>query len=522
MQRWKVLAMLMGVLLALPYTLLMAAGCVWLYQNGLLPLFLAVTSVAMLLGWVLTRLLKRTRSLKSTAGVQPAGNWPPAGEAAWREVERIADRAQANPPPLDEPDQWWRLLREVMIAVAKQFHPKSDQPALEVPLPDALQIVELVSHDLRTALRERVPGSHMLTINDFNRIKRLAAWWEPLYAAYRLAYLGFNPIAAVVREVRDVATGQMMSVSADEIHRWATAFCVRKAGFYAIQLYSGQLNVDEETFRSYTTKESRRQSGEASERDEHLAGEPLRILVLGQTKAGKSSLINALFGEVRAATDVIPLTTGIDPFVLEREGLPRTIILDTAGYAAAKGGTPIELDEALLKTDLVLLVCSARSAAREPDRAILADLRERFERDRHRAMPPVVVVLTHIDSLRPFNEWSPPYNLASPTTSKAQAIAAAVQAVADDLSMPDDHVVPVCLLPERRYNVDDGLMPAMLGVLPKAERAKLLRTLRQFRDEEYWQLLWQQAANTGRFLAKAGTAWAERKTDELARRITGR
>ena len=62
---------------------------------------------------------------------------------------------------------------------------------------------------------------------------------------------------------------------------------------------------------------------QAVERSEAMAGEPLRILVLGQVKAGKSGLINALFGETRAAVDVVPRTRHIEPFVLEREGMQR-------------------------------------------------------------------------------------------------------------------------------------------------------------------------------------------------------
>ena len=287
-QRWKILASLVAFLLALPYALLMIAGGLWLYEHGFLLPFIGTTSVAMLLGWFLARFVGHMKRPRLKLTQPPSSKWPPAGEAAWRDVETIAARAEADPPPIDKPECWWELLREVLVAVAKQFHPKSDQPALEVPLPDALQIVELVSHDMRTALRERVPGSHMLTINDFHRIKRWAGWWQHLYMGYRVVSFGLNPLAALVREVRDAASGHMMDQSADEIQRWATRFCVRRAGFYAIQLYSGQLQVDEETFRSYVTHVSQKQTSDAADREEQLAGEPLRVLVVGQTKAGWS------------------------------------------------------------------------------------------------------------------------------------------------------------------------------------------------------------------------------------------
>jgi uncharacterized protein len=56
---------------------------------------------------------------------------------------------------------------------------------------------------------------------------------------------------------------------------------VRRAGRYAIDLYSGQLEIADAAISTMT------------------AAKPLRIMVLGQAKAGKSSLINAIFGAVR-------------------------------------------------------------------------------------------------------------------------------------------------------------------------------------------------------------------------------
>ena len=67
-------------------------------------------------------------------------------------------------------------------------------------------------------------------------------------------------------------------------------------------------------------KPSRHDAEQDLQRAEALRKEPLRIIVVGQTKSGKSSLINALFDEYRAATDVVPRTDQVEPYVPESRG----------------------------------------------------------------------------------------------------------------------------------------------------------------------------------------------------------
>lgn len=62
--------------------------------------------------------------------------------------------------------------------------------------------------------------------------------------------------------------------------------------------------------------------------------EPLRLLVLGQVSSGKSSLINALFGDTKSAVSILPTTSEITPYILERDGLQQAIILDSADYGS--------------------------------------------------------------------------------------------------------------------------------------------------------------------------------------------
>jgi predicted GTPase len=157
-----------------------------------------------------------------------------------------------------------------------------------------------------------------------------------------------------------------------------------------------------------------------------------------------------------------------------------------------------------LQSDLILLVVSAVNVAREPDRRLLAQLREHFAMHFDLQPPPVVSVLTHIDLLRPPREWAPPYNVVTPNSQKAHSIRGAINAVASDVGLPLECIVPVCLLPERLYNVDEALVPLLIEVLPDAKRTLLVRSLKNLREQEQWDILGRQARATGRFLLQFG------------------
>jgi hypothetical protein len=166
------------------------------------------------------------------------------------------------------------------------------------------------------------------------------------------------------------------------------------------------------------------------------------------------------------------------------------------------------LRDVILHADLLLLACSAGSAARGADRRLLDEIRGLYQAEPDRIMPPLVVALTHVDQLRPRTEWDPPYNLVQPQREKARQIAEAVLAVAEDLALATDQlVIPVCLRPDAPYNVEEGLAPAILESVPQARRVKYLRCLRQHHKDQYWRRLWRQGIQSGRFLLRIGTEW---------------
>ena len=152
------------------------------------------------------------------------------------------------------------------------------------------------------------------------------------------------------------------------LKQWAIDYCVTKAGDYAIQLYSGGFVLDDE----YRPRIS------AEVEDIPFDQEPLQVLVVGQVKSGKSSLINALLGEMRAPVDTLPATEDVDLYECRPAGLPRMILRDTPGYGAvADAGDPFSrLRGEIEECDLLLMVCTARSAARKADRELLHKIHE--------------------------------------------------------------------------------------------------------------------------------------------------
>src|SRR5205823_3992317 len=173
-------------------------------------------------------------------------------------------------------------------------------------------------------------------------------------------------------------------------------------------------------------KEWQREAGPAADGDAAESARPVVLTVLGQTKMGKSSVINALLGEQRAKTDVIRATAEITRYQLQPEGAPAPLqVLDTVGYAHTGPG-PDQLratQEAASQSDLVLLVLHARNPARQAD----------------------------LDLLRALGEY-----LAA--------------------------VVPVCTAPRKIYGVDEWLMPAIVELLDQARAVALLRCLKAEAD----------------------------------------
>jgi len=153
------------------------------------------------------------------------------------------------------------------------------------------------------------------------------------------------------------------------------------------------------------------------------------------------------------------------------------------------------------------MVCNAAQAAREADAQQLNAIRRYFQEEcQNQTLPVILVVATQIDRLRPVREWQPPYNIQDPQRPKEHSIRQACNAIAEDLTLPLDHIVPVCMASEHAaYNIEEGLIPLILEQLNEAQRVRYLRCLRHQQDISYWKHWKRQAIQAGQLILKFAT-----------------
>lgn len=460
------------VLAALPVLALLPLGVMWLWHRGGLLMWVAAMAACFFVAGLLIAAARRPRSVAAGSAddqapaAPPDADWSAHDKAAWQRV--LAFSEDVTGEILADQKAAMAAGRAVIAEVAAHYRPNEAQPVLQFTLPEALLLIERISRRSRRLVIDAVPGSRRLRLGQLlwlNEARKTAlAVAETGSGVWRVGLWVLNPVAAVFSEARRTlqgyATSGLSAFLADRVAR----ILVEEVGRAAINLYSGRLKADIDEL------------GEDRLAAPALAPPPPRILLAGRVNAGKSSLLNALFGEVKAAVDVLPATDMANAYVLgESPERPAVELIDSVGLER-----PEQIDalaELAAGSDMLVWVCAANSAARALDRQLLDRLRQRFVADPALDLPPVLVVMSHIDRLRPFTEWSPPYDVAHPTTDKSSNIRAAIEAVAQDLALAPADIVPARLDEGHLYNVD-AIWSAILARQDAARRGQLLRILR--------------------------------------------
>lgn len=457
------------LMVGIPVVLLLVSGFLFILSEGRMTEFLLASSfcVLVLFGF---RYLWRRRASAHVGGDDEVAEWladPSWGPLERKVYEESCRRIRARTVNLRNWDEGlFALAGEVAEDVAGLMS-DGRKDRLDVSLPELLLLLEQVTEEGREFLARTVLFSflHNVSINNLlwilrnrNAIARMAQGGDYLI---KLTGIVMNPPVGAVRALESMISGSQSKYLSDqfqiELQRGILSYVAAKA----VDLYSGRFK--------------RRLSPEIGS----AAVEPLRILVVGQSGAGKSSLVSAIVSsagqeiqnEAAAAGQHSPRivlggvqcilheASGLDGRPHRTSGFPsiRGAISKVAGRNAEGSG----IEQSLLNCDMVVWVARADQPARKADSDHLALFRQFFDSRKWRLVPPIIVAVTHVDRSPIINSW-PDGSALSP--AQELRIEEALQAVARTFAGLD--AVPV--RPIRPFWNADALLSVVKSAIPDA------------------------------------------------------
>jgi len=299
------------LVMVLPAVTLVVVGLVFLWQNSLLLitttawLLIAAMAYAILVYWP-NRKAKRTsdradadhNNIDASEAIKrselpqqlsPKDYWTSKDRQVWdRCCLSIESQLKEKPdwPTLPE------LALEQLALISEQYHGTGKNVQFQFTVPELLLVIAITSSRYRKLVMEHVPYVDKFTIATGNTILDYKdnigtgyKWFSRLRRSVRL----LNPAAAVVGELRDLISNKIFAKASEAVQNDLKRLLLQEAAQVGIDLYSGKLSVSDDELAGYST-----QAAQADEHRRAEAAEPIRIVLIGQTSAGKSSLVNAL------------------------------------------------------------------------------------------------------------------------------------------------------------------------------------------------------------------------------------
>ena len=330
MSRWRI-AVVIGLTLV-PFLFLAGAGSyyLWTLHWGFFawwPMALCM-AVGYTLGWY----WQRKRLLLRPPDFTAPRHWTERDKQAWQLVEARAQAADALPAAkLTDLRYYQTTAEEMATALTDFYHPGAPDPVSNRTVPEILAVIELAAHDLAKLVDQYVPGSHLLTIKDWRRAKQALDWYQPASNVYWAVTALFSPLETGARfTASKFGLSQPWQKLQQNLILWFYTAFVHRLGTYLIELNSGRLRIGAARYRELLEAAAAASTPAVPEKASPESAESARqvtIAVFGQVKAGKSSLINALLGERRALTDVLPATAGVVRYDLRPPDIPSNILV---------------------------------------------------------------------------------------------------------------------------------------------------------------------------------------------------
>lgn len=495
LQRWQWGVLVLPVV-AIALFLLVAAGTQ--IQEWHLSWIWAVVTVA-LVGWrwllvqwtrpaiaqVEAAVAEVSRDLEATLEAQPV-----AGEAAARAataLQELLAAAASDRPLWEDWGTFWGRCQSLVVAIAQVYHPEVKYPLLNIYVPQAYGLIRGTVDDVDQWMQKLSPALGQVTIGQayqtYEAYRRLEPSARKLWQVWGWAQWIFNPAAAIARQASKRSSNQANQQLLVNLSQLVREAALRNLARQAIALYSGtslpaSFNTQPSPLPPVKTQTLRDILSHA-EPVVAVEQQPVNLLLVGRTGAGKSSLINTLFQSEQAAVDLLPSTDQIQQYHWQMPTGETLLLWDSPGYEQVNRSDfrALVLDYAAT-ADLLLLLTPALDPALQMDADFLKDLQQ--------DIPdlPAIAIVTQVDRLRPIREWQPPYDWQWGTRPKEVAIREATEYRLQQLGEWCDRILPLVTADQASGRVAWNADALALALMEAIDPAKQLRLARFLRDRD--------------------------------------
>lgn len=469
----------------LPCILYVVLGIIALFQTGWLLTLVWILPVNWLVAWLIATYWKPSVSEKAKQIAAPdlPEFWGERDQTAMNIVEDFRTTiAEVDESALSDPLRYFYDVRDLSRRLASHYHNKKDGEALHpVTIVEILAVVHLAVEDLEAWTQENFPGSEIATIGTLSKIPGLTKQVGNLSNLAYFASMIFQPIKLLAYPIYRKSGVVATELRAEIVTTIYQKF-VQMAGFYLIEMYSGRLKAGSQAYKEqfgHLVNAVRHAKGDRSKL-EQIKPQSLSIAIVGQVNAGKSSLVNHLTRDQHAITSIMPETKQVQRhrFNLSESNI-QISLLDTPGYSDSliSKESSEEILKGVLAADIVLLVLAANSPAKQPDVLMLNQFKEYYREHSELKPPRVIGVVTHIDLLRPMQEWEPPYNWRDPKTPKERSIHESIEYCRELFGTSIRDYVPVCLHENKSFenSAIEELLELIASEISQGQAVALVR-----------------------------------------------
>jgi uncharacterized protein len=395
-------------------------------------------------------------------------------------LQQVISASQLDLPIWEDWTTFWARCQELIVAIAKIYHPEVKYPLLNIYVTQAYGLIRGTTDDMDRWMQKLAPALDQVTIAQtyeaYETYQKLAPSAQKLLKVWNWAQWLINPVKAIAKiatkEAASVADRQLL-VNLGQLTREAalTNLCRQAVALYSSNIQALPITV--EKIQPAANTQTLRNILTAAEPPEKIAQKSLNILLVGRTGAGKSSLINTLFEAELAVVDVLPSTDTIGNYQWQIPGGESLTLWDSPGYEqASRADLRAQVLKYAATADLLLLVTPALDPALQMDLDFLAELKA--------TVPdlPIVTIVTQVDRVRPLREWTPPYDWQSGIRPKEVAIREATAYRSEFFGAYCDLILPLVNADPQIDRPAWGIDALSLALLESIEPSKQIRLAR--------------------------------------------